>query len=112
MTGAIILKMSHGYTIEPEGPDPLVDLADQVLVEFSLSCTPGAWLVDVIPFCKHHVHPTKKRRSNLAAVKFLPDWLPGTTFKRIARRWRTTADELIERPHAFVKKQLVKIRLL
>ena len=50
MTGAIILKMSHGYTIEHDRPDPLVDLADQVLIEFSLSCTPGAWLVDILSF--------------------------------------------------------------
>ena len=51
MAGAIILKMSHGYTIEPDGPDPLVDLADDVLIEFSLSVNPDAWLVDILPFC-------------------------------------------------------------
>ena len=51
LTGAIILKMSHGYTIEPEKPDPLVQLADNVLLEVSLSAQPGTWLVDVIPFC-------------------------------------------------------------
>lgn len=50
LTGAIILKMSHGYTIEPEKPDPLVMLADDALLEFSLSAQAGAWLVDVLPF--------------------------------------------------------------
>ena len=50
LTGAIILKMSHGYTIEPEKPDPLVMLADDTLLEFSLSAQAGAWLVDVLPF--------------------------------------------------------------
>lgn len=52
LTGAIILKMSHGYTIEPEKPDPLVMLADDTLLEFSLSAQAGAWLVDVLPFSK------------------------------------------------------------
>ena len=50
--GAIILKLAYGYTIEPRKEDPLVDLADEALIQFSLSTTPGAWLVDVMPFRK------------------------------------------------------------
>ena len=49
LAGAIILKLSHGYTIEPKGADPLVDLADEALVQFSLAAAPGAWIVDVLP---------------------------------------------------------------
>lgn len=49
--GAIILKMSHGYTIEPEGQDYLISLADDVLLEFSLAAQPGHWMVDIVPFC-------------------------------------------------------------
>lgn len=52
-TGAIILKISHGYTIEPRKPDPLVDLADKSLEEFSVAATPGRWLVDIIPACEY-----------------------------------------------------------
>ncbi|KLO17020.1 cytochrome P450 [Schizopora paradoxa] len=89
LTGAIILKMSHGYTIEPEKPDPLVMLADDTLLEFSLSAQAGAWLVDVLPF-----------------LQYLPDWFPGTGFKRIARKWRSNGDALVEKPHAFVKEQM------
>ena len=50
--GAIILKISHGYTIEPKTADPLVELADEALIQFSLAAQPGAWLVDVLPTCK------------------------------------------------------------
>ena len=52
--GAIILKMSHGYAIERSyrgARDPLVDLADEALLQFSLAAAPGAWLVDVLPIC-------------------------------------------------------------
>ena len=49
-TGAVILKLSHGYTISPEGYDTLVHLAeealDNVLIEASI---PGKWLVDIFP---------------------------------------------------------------
>ena len=50
--GAIILKIAYGYTIEPHGTDPLVDLADRAVSQFSAASQPGIWLVDIIPFRK------------------------------------------------------------
>lgn len=50
--GAIILKMAYGYTIEPHKRDPLVDIADEALLQFSAATVPGAWLVDTIPLCQ------------------------------------------------------------
>lgn len=47
----MILKLAYGYTIEPHGSDPLVDLADEALLQFSAAAVPGAWLVDTIPAC-------------------------------------------------------------
>ena len=47
--GAIILKISHGYAIEPRKADPLIDLADEALAQFSAAVTPGRWMVDIIP---------------------------------------------------------------
>ncbi|KAH8113547.1 cytochrome P450 [Phellopilus nigrolimitatus] len=87
--GAIILKISHGYTIEPREQDPLVNLADEALAQFSSAVQPGAWLVDVLPILRH-----------------VPDWVPGTGFKRTALRWKRTVDELAEKPHEFVKQQM------
>ncbi|OCB88748.1 cytochrome P450 [Sanghuangporus baumii] len=87
--GAIILKISHGYTIEHNTRDPLIDLADEALVQFSLSAVPGAWIVDILPF-----------------LQYFPAWMPGMAFKRTAVHWRNTLAELVEKPHAFVKKQM------
>lgn len=50
--GAIILKVSYGYTIEPRGPDPLIDLVEEAMGQFSEAACPGKWLVDVIPSCE------------------------------------------------------------
>ena len=50
--GAIILNIAYGYTIEPRANDPLVDLADEALIQFSLAANPGSWMVDVFPFRK------------------------------------------------------------
>jgi hypothetical protein len=42
------------------------------------------------------------------AVRYLPDWFPGTGFKRTAREWRETLTDLTERPYAFVKHQMAE----
>ena len=52
LPGAIVLKLSYGYNIEPHGPDYMVDLADEVVKKiFSEASEPGRWLVDIIPTC-------------------------------------------------------------
>lgn len=51
MAGAIILKIAYGHTTESgRMQDPLVDLADKVLGEFSAAAEPGVWIVDFLPF--------------------------------------------------------------
>jgi hypothetical protein len=49
VAGAIILKITYGYTIEPQQQDPLVELVDSALEQFAAATVPGAWLVDMIP---------------------------------------------------------------
>ncbi|EJC98991.1 cytochrome P450 [Fomitiporia mediterranea MF3/22] len=87
--GAIILKIAHGYTIEPHGRDPLVDIADETMMQFSLATVPGVWLVDVLPLLKR-----------------VPEWMPGMGFKRTAARWKKTLTGFTEIPYAFVKQQM------
>ena len=106
LSGAIILKMSHGYTIEPQKPDPLVKLGDDALLDFSRSVQAGTWLVDVLPFCERRNRVTPAFTDE-RIVQHIPDWFPGTGFKRIAKKIRENSDAMAERPHAFVKKQMV-----
>jgi hypothetical protein len=49
--GAIILRISHGYEVK-EDSDPFVGLADRVLAGVSEATAPGAFMVDILPFCK------------------------------------------------------------
>ncbi|RHZ47488.1 cytochrome P450 [Aspergillus thermomutatus] len=87
--GAVILKIAYGYTIEPHKADALVDLANEVLEQFSIAATPGTWLVDTIPILKH-----------------IPTWFPGAEFKRIAKQWRKMVFTLADKPYAFVHHQM------
>ncbi|KAK7438570.1 hypothetical protein VKT23_017905 [Stygiomarasmius scandens] len=86
--GAIILRISHGYKVL-EGEDPFVTLADQATEQFSHSTSPGGFLVNLVPALRH-----------------LPDWFPGTGFKRIAREWKATLDAMVDQPFNWVKQEM------
>ena len=89
-TGAVILRMAYGYTINPSGRDPLHSLADRGISQISMAAQPGAFIVDVLPFLRH-----------------LPAWFPGARgFHTTAKHFRETVTELVEKPYAFVKMQI------
>ena len=52
--GAVILRVTYGYTPNAQGRDPLVDLAGKTMAEFAVASVPGKWAVDVFPFCASH----------------------------------------------------------
>ncbi|KAL4061719.1 cytochrome P450, partial [Scleroderma yunnanense] len=86
--GAIILRISHGYQVK-ETNDYFINLAEQAVDIFGKATAPGAFLVDSIPI-----------------LKYVPEWFPGTGFKRKAREWKVVIDELLDRPYQFVKDQM------
>ncbi|KAG2064653.1 cytochrome P450, partial [Suillus decipiens] len=83
--GAIILRISYGYEVK-ESDDPFVDIADRAMDQFS---APGAFVVDTVPF--------------LANV---PEWFPGAVFKRLAREWTKTCEDMVTIPYKFVQDQM------
>ncbi|RMZ66262.1 O-methylsterigmatocystin oxidoreductase [Pyrenophora seminiperda CCB06] len=91
--GSVILKITYGYNTEPHGRDPLVDLAGDTMVVFAASTVPGRWMVDILPF-----------------LRYLPEWLPGTGFKRTARAMAAQLNKCTNQPYAFVKRQMSEKR--
>ncbi|KAK5994113.1 Cytochrome P450 monooxygenase CLM2 [Cladobotryum mycophilum] len=83
----IILKMVYDYTIEPRKPDPLVDLIDHMMANAILSSVPFYYLIEFIPSLKH-----------------LPDWFPGTGFKKIAKTFRKEIRDALTIPFEFSRK--------
>jgi hypothetical protein len=55
--GAVILKIAYGYTAEPFEKDPLIGMAGDAMDKFARAAVPGAFMVDIMPFCKSHVCP-------------------------------------------------------
>ncbi|TGJ83633.1 hypothetical protein E0Z10_g5125 [Xylaria hypoxylon] len=87
MSGAMILKMTYGYTVEPNKPDPLIDLVDRSMAHFS-QCA-SYWFLDIIP-----------------ALRYLPAWMPGTRWKKTGMEWRQTLNEVTDKPFIFAQQKL------
>ncbi|KJZ72506.1 hypothetical protein HIM_08175 [Hirsutella minnesotensis 3608] len=85
--GSIILKMTYGYAVGPKGADPLIDLIERMTENLVLATVP--WPVDFIPALKH-----------------LPDGVPGSGFKTIARSWKKINQAVINIPYKFVRQQM------
>ncbi|KAJ4296417.1 hypothetical protein N0V90_006462 [Kalmusia sp. IMI 367209] len=87
--GAVILKVTYGYTAEAHGKDPFVEMAGRTMHEFADATVPGKWAVDIMPF-----------------LRYAPDWLPGTKFKDTARQMASQLRQTTEQPYNFVKQQM------
>ncbi|KAK1144880.1 hypothetical protein N8T08_004893 [Aspergillus melleus] len=84
--------MAYDYTIEPHKPDPLVDLIEKMMTEFSLAAVPMAWAVDIIPALRH-----------------LPEKFPGATFKKTARKWRKSIQATAYVPYQSAQSQMASL---
>ncbi|KAJ7905810.1 cytochrome P450 [Mycena olivaceomarginata] len=87
-SGAIALRITYGYTVRGED-DPMIELVNDVMKEFSEAITPGAFLVDLLPI-----------------LKYVPSWMPGAGFQRKAKLWSDHRAEMLDKPFEFVEKQL------
>jgi hypothetical protein len=88
--GAVILKITYGYTAEAKGNDYLVDLVGKTMAEFAESTVPGRWAVDIMPFCESiHVQVVSTWRSNSYSAA---DGCPSEPDHRTALPIRQAAD--------------------
>ena len=43
-------------------------------------------------------------------MRYVPQWLPGAGFKKIAEEWRATLTEVAEKPMRFVRQEMAEKR--
>ncbi|KAF8909957.1 cytochrome P450 [Mucidula mucida] len=84
--GAIIFRIAYGYTAK-NYDDEWIATTNAAMHTFNMAAAPGAFLVNQLPFLRH-----------------LPDWFPGTDFKRKAREWAPQYLDMIGIPFEFVKQ--------
>ncbi|KAJ7761965.1 cytochrome P450 [Mycena maculata] len=89
-SSAVVLRITYGYTVQSEH-DPIVDLVNNAMAEFSECITPGAFLVDLLPI-----------------LKYVPSWMPGAGFQRKAKVWADHVSQMLEEPFELVEKNLAQ----
>ncbi|ETN36464.1 uncharacterized protein HMPREF1541_08742 [Cyphellophora europaea CBS 101466] len=90
-SGATSLKILYGYTSDPSGKDDLIDLAEATMQDFSHLITPGDWLVDTFPL-----------------LRYVPDWVPGASFKKKGREMRERLHAGARKAYEFTTTQMAK----
>lgn len=91
LSGSIMLRVLYNYETRPGENDPFVNRANQVMEEFSKATSPGAWVVDLIPWLRH-----------------LPEWVPGTGFQKTAKIWRNHLMHSVQDRYNYVREQMAK----
>ncbi|KAL8954437.1 MAG: hypothetical protein Q9193_007247, partial [Seirophora villosa] len=91
LAAAIILKIVYGYSIERDAADPLVDLIEHAMDNLSQAFVPLSWAVDAVP-----------------ALQYLPDWFPGTSYRKTARKFQAVNEAAAELPFSFVKRRMAQ----
>ncbi|XP_006459505.1 hypothetical protein AGABI2DRAFT_116472 [Agaricus bisporus var. bisporus H97] len=79
--GSSILSTTYGLPAKTRR-DPLVGFAEKTFNDLAAASAPGKYLVNIIP-----------------QLKYLPDWFPGTGFKREARKIVREVDKMREEPY-------------
>ena len=71
--------------------DPLMSLAEEIQVVISQATQPGRFLVDAFPW-----------------LQFVPEWLPGTGWKKTAREWRQICERMPDTGYKWTLEQIVR----
>ncbi|OJJ42336.1 hypothetical protein ASPZODRAFT_162256 [Penicilliopsis zonata CBS 506.65] len=89
--GAVIVKIGYGYTVDPHSSDPLVNIADRAMADFGVAFIASSWAVNFFP-----------------VLKYMPAWMPGAGFVKVAQAHRKSAGALNNVPYEFVKRQMAE----
>ncbi|KAJ7697457.1 cytochrome P450 [Mycena rosella] len=88
LAGALIMDVAYGIDVLPSN-DPYIGLSEEVMSGLSVAAVPGRFLVDTIP-----------------ALKYVPSWVPGAGFKRLAKQWKKLGRDFIDVPFAEAKRNI------
>ncbi|KAG2070560.1 cytochrome P450 [Suillus decipiens] len=90
--GGLTLLVVYGHQVK-SNDDPFLNLAEECvgILANRIASGGGIWPVDIFPALKH-----------------LPVWFPGASFKRNAAIWKAKMEEFVDRPYEFVKNEIKK----
>jgi hypothetical protein len=107
-----MLSMTYGIDINSTD-DQFLNANLEASHALATVSVPGKFLADIIPICACLCAQTVtyKYLTDPPAVQYIPDWLPGTRFKALARETRDKFKVCIDGPFEYVKNAM-KVRPL
>jgi hypothetical protein len=90
MAGETIISMTYGLEVLSKD-DPYLTTIERAMEALAPASIPGNFLVNFIP-----------------ALKYVPDWMPFTEFKHIAKEARKLAIAALEHPFQATKREMVR----
>ncbi|KAF8908618.1 cytochrome P450 [Gymnopilus junonius] len=90
LSGEAILSSTYGLKIASKH-DKFITIAKAGIDPVVPALIPGTFLVDILP-----------------ALKYVPEWFPGASFKRKAKEWRRLALEVRDTPFEQAKREIEK----
>ena len=109
--GATIMSVVYGLDIT-DTKDRYLDVAEKSISHLAQAGMPGAFLVDMLPWCEFVSGPGLFSLFNddiisWLKVKYIPSWVPGARFQHVAKEWRQTAVDVKEVPFEAVTRAFV-----
>ncbi|QRV73456.1 cytochrome P450 family protein [Ceratobasidium sp. AG-Ba] len=88
LTAATLLHASYGYKVDSLD-DPFVVLAKRMVDITASVALPSNFLVNIFP-----------------SLLYLPEWVPGTGWRKLAREWRADLERAANEPFEWTKNQI------
>ncbi|KAL1663539.1 cytochrome P450, partial [Schizophyllum commune] len=89
MAASTIMDITYGIDALPEN-DPYTQVADRAFNAGAIAAVPNSYLVNIFPILLH-----------------LPEWMPGTGFRKHARKWRPVTEKMVEAPFEETMRRMV-----
>lgn len=94
MAADTVFSVVYGLNVEREGRESLL-AAEKANRAMLIAVVPGRFLVDFLSF-----------------LKYVPEWVPGAQFQRLARNWKKMTTSMIEMPFHAAVAEVVQIGTL
>ncbi|CEL57071.1 O-methylsterigmatocystin oxidoreductase OS=Aspergillus parasiticus GN=ordA PE=3 SV=1 [Rhizoctonia solani AG-1 IB] len=88
MVGSTLLSVVYGYEVTTSD-DKLVEVVETAVAGFSQAAMISNYYVNVIPW-----------------LQYIPEWLPGTEWKRKANLWRSQTEDMLNVPFEWTRSQM------
>ncbi|KAJ4469274.1 cytochrome P450 [Lentinula aciculospora] len=88
LSGSVSMDIAYGMKAQ-EKDDPFITCSERAVAGVVRAFVPGAFLVDMIPL-----------------LRYVPEWVPGAGFQRLARQWKKETDDTFDLPWAAAKERI------